>query len=202
MAEPLEPAWGTCQHCGRAVPAPEGICPSCGQHDTVAPAAIPALPVRSRRRVRLFQVVRVALVVVVVLGLAYDMVSAVYSGPPTYPDPLTTTGTYTLGPGNFTVLSGAITGEDYVDGNYTVVNPVGTSIVFAVYNATSYTSWVRHAPATAQWTTTGSSSSAIVFDAPYTDTFFLVFQNPYLPGSGIVQTIYISTAYQSNVLIG
>lgn len=200
--DPATPAWPTCQVCGRAVPQPEGVCPSCGQQKTVETSKIPQLPERSRRRLRLATTVRVIIVVVVIGGLAFDTISSVYSGPPTYPDPLTTQGTYTLGPGNYTVLSGAITGEDYIDGNYTVVSPAGTSLSFAVYNATEYAAWVHGESAQPQWTTNGTSASAIVFDAPYTDTFFLVFQNPYEPGSGIVQTVYISTAYQSNVLIG
>jgi hypothetical protein len=148
------------------------------------------------------QFARAALVVGVALGLAYALVSAVWSGPPTFADPLTTTGTYTLGPGNFTYLSGWITGEDYIDGNYTVTNPVGTQLVFQVYNSSGFTAFFHHEPAMPQWNQTGSDQGAIVFSAPYTDTFFLVFENPYQPTSGITMTIYIATNYQSNVVIG
>ena len=68
---------------------------------------------------------RVFAVVVVILGLAWATLSGALTGPPTYADPLTTSGWQNVGPGNFSVLSGAISGEDYIQGNYTVENPPG-----------------------------------------------------------------------------
>ena len=194
--------WGTCTACGAAVPAGSTRCTTCGLERTVPTSAIASLPARARRRVRATQVVRSALVVAVVVGIAYALLSAVLTGPPTYPDPLTTRGTYTVAPGNFTYLSGWITGEDYIDGNFTVLDPVGTQLIFQVYNGTGFLAFVHHQPATPQWTTSGSSRGGIVFAAPYTDTFYLVFQNPYEPTSGINVTVYVATNYQSNVVIG
>ncbi|MCI4354898.1 MAG: hypothetical protein L3K06_05980 [Thermoplasmata archaeon] len=200
---PAEPgAWRTCRVCGGAVPFNERICPTCGQSSSVATDQIAQLPRGPRRRVRAAQYLRAAIVVGVAVGLSYALLSAVWSGPPTFSDPLTTRGTYVLGPGNFTYLAGWITGEDYIDGNYTVTNPVGTSLVFQVYNASGFSDWFHHRPATPQWNQTGADSGAIVFAAPYTDTFYLVFENPYIPTSGITMTVYIATNYQSNVVIG
>jgi len=202
MAAPDPTAWRTCRVCGGAVPADERICPTCGQSSSVATDQIGSLPTGPRRRLRVVQLARVFIVVGVAAGLAWAIASAVYTGPPTIADPLTTTGTYTIGPGNFTYLAGAITGEDYVDGNYTVLNPVGTQLVFQVYNSSSFPDYLKGLPATPQWNQTGPDAGPIVFAAPYTDTFYLVFQNPYLPTSGIVMTVYIATNYQSNVVIG
>jgi hypothetical protein len=199
---PSEPTWGTCRHCGRAVPPTTGVCPSCGNSDAVAISDIPHLPRRQRQRVRLARLLRTFIIVGVILGLTIAMVSAVWSGPPSYPDPLTTQGTYTIAPGNFTYLTGWITGEDYIDGNYTVVSPVGTAVQFDIYNSSGFQAWFHHEAAQPQWSTTGVSSSAIVFAAPYTDQFYLVFQNPYDVTSGIVETLYVTTAYESNVVIG
>lgn len=142
------------------------------------------------------------IVVAVVVGLTFDIASALWTGSPTFPDPLTTRGTLTVGPGNFTYLSGWITGEDYIDGNYTVVYPVGVPINFVVYNGTEFTQFLQHQPTRAIWSTSNQSSSRIVFAAPYTDQFFLVFQNPYPPSSGISVAIYEVTNYQTNVVIG
>lgn len=195
-------SWGTCRHCGRAVSLAVGVCPSCGMSDVVTASQIPGLPKWHRRRVRLAQALRVAIVAGVAIALAVAVLDAVWTGPATYADPLTTKGTYTVGPGNYTVLSGWITGEDFIDGNFTVVSPVGTTIVFEVFNSTSYDQFVRGQTASPQWITTGDSASPIVFAAPYTDQFYLVFENPYNVGSGIVQSIYVATQYQSNVVIG
>ena len=72
-------------------------------------------------------------------GLAYAVISAELSGPPNLVgDPLTTVGTYTLGPGNFTVIYGDITGGDFVTGNFTAVHPLGVNIGLAVYNSSEY----------------------------------------------------------------
>jgi hypothetical protein len=160
------------------------------------------MPTGPRRRLRLAQVLRSLVVVGVVIGITYAIVGAVWTGPPTFADPLTTRGTYTIAPGNFTYLAGAITGEDYIDGNYTILAPVGTEILFQVYNSTGFTAFVHHLPTTPQFSSTEPDQGAIVFPAPYTDMFYLVFQNPYQSTSGIDQTIYIVTNYQSNVVIG
>jgi len=202
MATTDPAAWRTCRYCGGAFPPDGKVCPTCGQNYTVATDQISTLPTAARRWLRVTQFVRVAIVVGVAVGLAYAIVSAVYTGPPNVADPLTTTGTYTIGPGNFTYLSGWITGEDYIDGNYTVLSPVGTQLEFEVYNSTSFPAYESGLPATPQWNQTGPDAGSLIFAAPYTDQFYLVFQNPYLPTSGIVLTVYIVTNYQSNVVIG
>jgi hypothetical protein len=195
-------AWRTCRICGGAVPFGESMCPTCGQSSSVATNEIARLPRGPRRRLRALQLARATIVIGVTVGLAYALISAVWTGPPTFADPLTTQGTYTIGAGNFTYLAGWITGEDYIDGNYTVINPVGTQLVFQVYNSSGFSDYVHHRPAKAQWDQTGPDRGAIVFAAPYTDTFYLVFANPYIPTSGITMTVYIATNYQSNVVIG
>ena len=202
MAPDPAGAWRTCRVCGGAVPAEERVCPTCGQTTSVPTDQIAQLPRGPRRRVRAVQLARSAIVIAVAVGLAYALISAVWSGPPTFADPLTTRGTYTIAPGNFTYLSGWITGEDYIDGNYTVLSPVGTQLVFQVYNTTGFVNYVHHRAAMPQWNQTGPDKSGIVFAAPYTDTFYLVFANPYIPTSGITLTVYIATNYQSNVVIG
>jgi hypothetical protein len=199
---PAPNEWGTCRHCGRAVPFSVGICPSCGMSDVVTDRQIPLLPKWHRRRVRLAQGLRVFIVVGVIVALAAALLDAVWTGPTTFADPLTTQGTYTLAPGNDTILSGWITGEDYIDGNYSVVSPVGTVVVLEVFNSSSFEQFVQNEPATPQWVTTNDSAAPIIFAAPYTDMFYFVFENPYNVGSGIVQTIYITTQYESNVVIG
>jgi len=170
--------------------------------EVVTPQQIPHLPRWQRRRVRLAQGLRAFIVVGVVVALALALLDAVWTGPTTFADPLTTQGSYTVAPGNYTVLSGWITGEDYIAGNYTVVNPVGTVVVLEVFNSSSFEQFVQGQPATPQWITTNDSASPIIFAAPYTDVFYFVFENPYNVGSGIVQTLYITTTYESNVVIG
>ncbi|MCI4330932.1 MAG: hypothetical protein L3K19_03690 [Thermoplasmata archaeon] len=177
-----------------------GPCPTCGKHP-VAPGG-PAQVRRQRRWSRTVGTLRIALVIVVVLGLSWALISAVYTGPPVYSDPLTTQGSYHLTPGHFTVLSGAITGEDYIVGNYTVTDPVGAAIALNVYNSTSFGEFERGQAATPQWSVTGEPAGRIVFAAPYTDTFYFVFENPYLSTSGINETLFAATQYQSNVVIG
>lgn len=191
--------WQTCGLCGEAMP-PGGPCPTCGKTPTA-----PKNPAQAARRRRWSQTIgwlRVLIVVGVVVGLTWAILSAVYTGPPVYGDPLTTQGSYHLSPGRFTFLAGAITGEDYIVGNYTVTDPVGAAIDLQVYNSTSFGAFEHGLPATPQWAVSGEPAGRIVFAAPYTDTFYFVFENPYEPTSGINETIYATTEYQSNVVIG
>jgi predicted nucleic acid-binding Zn ribbon protein len=202
MSKPPITGWRTCRVCGGAVPAGDALCPTCGQKGAVPIREIASLPRGPRRRLRLAQVFRSLIVVGVVVAITYAIVGAVLTGPPTFADPLTTRGTYTIAPGEFTYLSGAITGEDYIDGNYTILEPVGTEVLFQVYNSTGFAAFAHHFPTIPQFSSTEPDRGAIVFPAPYTDTFYLVFENPYRASSGIAQTIYIVTNYQSNVVIG
>ena len=192
-------AWRTCRFCGGAVPPDGSVCPTCGQNYTVATDQIASLPPPARRWLRVTQAVRVAIVVAVAAFLAYAIIGAAWTGPPTVADPLTTAATYTIGPGNFTYLSGEITGEDYIDGNYTILNPVGTQLDFTVYNASSFLEFYSGEPAVSQWNQTGSDVGTLVFSAPYTDTYYFVFTNVVPADSGIVVSVYVSTEYESNV---
>ena len=145
---------------------------------------------------------RVVLVIAVIVGVAYAILSAVVTGPPVIADPLTTSQTLSAGPGNFSYLSGLITGEDYIIGNYTVMDPLGALVTFNVFNSTEFQAYANHQPAQSQWAVSAQSTGRIIFAAPYTDTFFLVFSNPYLPVTHLGIQVYVSTNYVSNVVLG
>jgi len=143
--------------------------------------------------------VRALLVAGVAVGLAYTLISTALSGPPNVADPLTTSGTYTIGPGAYAVISGEVTGGDFVVGNYTTVAPAGASLAVAVYNATEWTRFANGAPATPAWSIPAQPAARIIFSAPYTDTFYFVFENPYPASSPWNITAYVVTQYESNV---
>lgn len=151
---------------------------------------------------RFLRVARALIVVGVVIALVYATASAVLSGAPVLADPLTTHGAFEVGPGNFSVLSGAITGEDYVEGNYTVMNPPGGLIGFVVYNTSEFAAFHVGASVANQSWVGPSSAGRIVFDAPYTDTFYLVFESPYPATSSLQLLVYVETNYESNVDVG
>lgn len=194
--------YGTCTLCGDAVPPAAAACPTCGAARPAPAHGIGRLPGRIRHRLRFVQSIRALVVVAVVVGLAYVLFSAVLAGPPSYPDPLTTRGTYQVVPGGFTYLSGAITGEDYIVGNYSVVNPPGALIAFEVFNSTEMLQYAHHERSEPILNVSGQPQGRIVFAAPYTDTFYLVFANPYAPTTGIALELYVATTYQSNVVLG
>lgn len=202
MAVPTPDAeWSTCTVCGVAVPPGQTQCPSCWGQRPVQAAEIPRLPPKARSRARFLQVARIALVVIVIAGIGYDLGSSLLQGPAPFPDALTTQGTLNVSAGNFTYLSGAITGEDYINGNFSVAYPVGVPIDFYVFNSTSFQQFVDGQAATPQFSSMNVTSSRIVFAAPYTDTFSFVFLNPYPPSSGINVQIYETTTYETNVVI-
>jgi hypothetical protein len=144
----------------------------------------------------------VVVIVGVMAALALTLGQAVYSGPPTYPDPLTTRAGYTIAAGNFAYLHGKITGEDYIVGNYTVVTPPGTQVVFQVFNASEFAKFVAGHPATPVAAAGEETAGRIVFAAPYTDMFYLVFENPYPATSQIAIQVFAVTNYESNVVLG
>jgi len=197
---PAPGTWGTCRFCGVAVPAGATTCPICGAGEPVPAGGISTASRPVRRRIRLTATLRSAIVIAVVVGLAYTLLAAVLAGPPVAPDPLTTAGSYTLGPGNFTVIWGNITGGDYIQGNYSDISPPGIQIAVAVYNQSQY-SWFANGTGTPgnQWNNTPAWNGAIVFAAPYTDTYFFVFSNPLPVTSGITVEVYIATTYESDV---
>lgn len=202
MAPPAESPWKTCRVCGDAVPPAAAACPTCGAPGALGPADLGRLPRRTRWRVVSTRGVRALVVAAVVIGIAYFLLSAVWSGPPAFPDPLTTQASYTVAAGRYTAIVGDITGEDYIVGNYTVQYPPGALIGFTVYNSTEFAAFRAGENASAAWTIVPQSSGRIVFAAPYTDTFALVFTNPYPAASGISVTFYATTTYESNVVIG
>lgn len=200
MPEPSSAAWGTCAFCGEAFPPRARSCPTCGAAEGIPPGAQSQLPRRRRQRFELVRVLRVVAVVAVIIGLAWATFSAGISGPPTVADPLTTAGWHDLGPGNYSSVSGPITGEDYIVGNYTVTNPPGAPLSLEVYNSTGFSNFVLHLgsqPIVVQ----NGSEGRIIFAAPYTDTFYLVFVNPFAPTTGIDLHVYVVTNYESNVVV-
>ncbi|MFZ0891589.1 MAG: hypothetical protein WB778_07880 [Thermoplasmata archaeon] len=202
MTDPTPPtgSWGTCSLCGDAVPPGATSCPTCGNPGAVStPQEFRKLPRQTRWWMRFVRALRVVVIVGLVVALGYAMVSATLSGPPSVNDPLTTTGAYLITPANNTYLSGEITGEDYVVGNYTVMNPIGLDVVFAIYNSTEYAIFAEHQNASALYYDGPAQTGRIIFAAPYTDTFYLVFSNPYPTGPQVL--IYAQTNYESNVVI-
>lgn len=200
VPDPHASEWGACALCGEAFPPNGKMCPTCGATEAVRPGATEALLPRTRRRYKLVRALRVFAVVVVILGLAWATLSGAISGPPTYQDPLTTSGWQNVGAGNFTYLSGPVTGEDYIQGNYSVDNPPGAPITLEVYNSTDFPDFAAHAPAIPLLVQNGSSQT-FAFAAPYTDTFYFVFVNTFAPSTGLDLHIYVVTAYESNVVV-
>lgn len=199
MPGPAE--WGTCATCGDATPPGALHCPTCGKFDpTRAQAGTSGTP-KVRRRLALHKWLRVLLVVGVAGGLTVVMAQAAFTGPPRVADPLTGYWSYAIGPGNYTVISGQVVGEDYVIGNFTIVNPPGALAVFSVFNTSEFALFADHQPAAPVQPSLNESSGRIVFNAPYTDTFYFVWQNPYNPSTGLGEVLYASTEYQSNVAV-
>jgi hypothetical protein len=192
--------WGSCRFCGVAVPAGAATCGICGAEHPLSSAEMAQAPRRVRRWVGLTRAFRVLVVVTVVLGLTYAIASAVLSGPPSLvDDPLTTAGTYTIGPGNFTVISGEITAGDYVTGNFTAVHPVGVDVVLAVYNASDWPLFVGGQDPAPLYNLTPTYHGQLVYSPVVTDNYFFVFTNPYPLSSHLTIGVYIATLYNANV---
>ena len=189
-----------CRFCGVAVAPDAEKCGICGAPNPLSAQEAAASPVRLRRWLALTKSFRILVVVVVVAGLAYAIVSAEMSGPPNLVgDPLTTAGAYTLGPGNYTVLSGDITGGDYVTGNFTAIHPQGVNIDLSVYNSTEWTQFQAGENPTPLYTQGPAYNTSLVYSPLVTDTYYFVFSNPYASSTGLVVTVYITTLYNSNV---
>ncbi len=191
--------WGRCTTCGAATAPGAATCPLCGAGHPLAAEEVQRAPARVRRRLRLMSAVRAAVVIGVIAALAAALVPDALSGPPTVADPLTTSGSYVLGPGASTALSGEITGGDYVLGNYSSVTPLGANVVLAVYNESGWIAFEHHAPATPVWSLPAQPSGRIVFSATTTETYAFVVSNPYPVGSGVSVVVYVVTQYESNV---
>jgi hypothetical protein len=194
-----DPTWGACRFCGVAVP-PEALkCEICGAGDPIRAADLSHVSRRQRRRLQATGVFRSLLVVGAAVALALSLISVVLSGPPSVADPLSTSGSYTLGAGNSTTISGEITGGDFVIGNFTTVDPVGLNLEVSVYNSTQFSQVLAGQGPTPQWSSGALPDGRIVFSAPYTDTFFFVFTNPYPLSSHLTLIAFITTQYESNV---
>lgn len=197
-ASPAE--WGSCRFCGVAVPAGATKCEICGADHPLSAVEMANAPPKLRRWIRLTRAFRTLVVVTVVLGLTYALLSAVLSGPPTLADdPLTTAGTYVLGPGNYTVISGEITAGDYVTGNFTSISPVGVNIGVTVYNTSEWDEFVVGGTPTPLYSVAPTYSAQIVYSPLVTDNYYFVFTNPYPVSSHLTIGVYITTLYNANV---
>jgi hypothetical protein len=194
-----DPSWGTCLTCGDATPPGALVCPTCGKEGPVTPAELASRPKNSRLRLRLHKWLRGSIVIGVVVALAAAIVPAALSGPPSVDDPLSVTTSYTVTAGHYAVLSGQITGEDYVLGNYSVVSPPGAIADLAIYNSTEFATFVNDPASATPAYAENSTSARIVFSALETDTYYLVWQNPYAASTGLTLVVYVHTEYQSNV---
>ncbi len=198
-ADPPANTWGVCRFCGVAVPPAAANCTICGADHPLGAAEVRRASTGLRLRIRFIGWVRSLIVIGVVGLLAYSLVSTVIQGQPNVPDPLTTAGTYTIGAGNFTLISGEITGGDFVIGNFSSVAPNGASLQLEVYNTTEWDLFLSHQPASAAYSIAPYPTGRIIYSAPYTDNFYFVFENPYATASHIAVTAYITTTYESNV---
>jgi hypothetical protein len=200
MPQPGAASFNTCTWCGDAVPPGRRDCPTCGFENSGQ--SISHLPLRAKKRIRRLGWLRALVVVAIVLAIAYAIGGAVFSGPPRVADPLTTQRTFVIPAGGYDYLAGAVTGEDIIVGNFTVLNPPSTQIPFHVYNSTEFRALATQGSAVPAATHDPSPGSPIVFEAPYTDTFYFVFSNPYPTSSGVSVIVYAATQYQPNVVMG
>jgi hypothetical protein len=193
--------WGTCAFCGDSFPPNGEKCPTCGYTKSVKAGDAASLPRKERHHLRFVQGIRIAIILGAVVGLSYLMVTAAIEPQTAASDPLTSAGSWTIGPGNFSELQGEITGDDYIVGNYTVTAPVAAAVTLVVYNDSQFAQFVLHAPAQPLYEVNETAQALLVFSAPYTDTFHFVFENPYGAASGISIHVYIVTNYESNALV-
>ncbi len=191
--------WGMCRSCGAAAAPNATRCALCGADRPVSADRLADAPKGVRRRWRLTRAFRAAAVIGVVVALGAALIPPALSGPPAAPDPLTTAAAYRLGPGNSAVITGEITGGDYILGNYSTIQPYGSSVLLGVYNSTEWARFAAHDPALPTWSLPAQPSGRIVFSASYSDTYAFVVTNPYPVSSGVNVTVYVVTQYESNV---
>jgi hypothetical protein len=195
-----ENTWGVCRFCGVAVPNRASRCLECGAEGPLSPSELRRAPKRMRRRVWFTGFLRTFVVAGVIVVLAYALLSAVLQGPPVLStDPLTTNAGYIVGPGNFTVISGEITGGDYVIGNYSSFDPSHAIVGFVVYNSSEWAHRLAGDSPTPTYAAATLPSGRIIFSAPVTDTYYFVFTNPYPVTSHLTIGVYVTTQYESNV---
>lgn len=196
--------WGSCTFCGDAVPPDAKMCPTCGKEQgTPAQRAAEALRAPVRRRATALRWLRILVVVAVIGGIGYAIISAEISGPTTFADPLTGSWTLNVQPGGWGLIAGNITGEDYVTGNFSVETPVAASVLVLIFNSTEFAAFYAHEsaqPVSPPYTNV--SAARLVFAAPYTDEFYFVFENPYPVTSDLTEKIFVTTTYETNVVLG
>ncbi len=193
--------WSTCATCGDATPPGASACPTCGQ--AVPPVAERAAPgPRARKRFRIHRALRITLIAGVAVGLIGVMGWAIYTGPPVAADPLTSSWSLPIGPGNFSYFSGEVNGGDYITGNFTVVSPPGALVDFEVFNGSSFAAFAHGtAGADPQDAPVRATSGLVDFAAEYTTTYYFVWINPYAPASHIDIVVYANTQYMSSVVV-
>lgn len=199
---PAPATFGTCRYCGDAVPPDALTCPICGSDRPIRADDEAGLKGSSKHRFRFLQVGRTVVVVGVVVLLAVLMIQAAFTPAPVAANPLTESNTYVVPAGGYTSLGGYITGADYIQGNYTVLNPPGADLTLVVFNSTEFTKFTDNQSAAPMLTQAAGSSERIVFSALYTDNYFFVFLNEYPAASGLNLTFYVTTTYESNVNLG
>jgi hypothetical protein len=188
--------------CGDAVPPTAVQCPTCGASDPIRPGQVHGLTGRRKQRFRLLQIGRVVVVIGIVASLVVLLAQAAFTPAPIAADPLTQTSTLHISPGRFDVITGSITGADYIQGNYTVLYPPGANVTLSIYNASEFVKFAQNQTAHPMESFAPASSARIVFAALYTDDYNFVFQNHYPVGSGLNLTVYVATLYETNVVVG
>lgn len=199
--DPVAPEFSTCRVCGDAVPPTAKLCPTCGSGTPIREDQVGGLTGGRRRRFQFLKYARIAVVAAVALSLVVLLLQAAFTPAPVAADPLTQSSTRTVAPGHVDVISGDITGGDYIQGNYTVIDPPGAHLTLSVFNSSEFPKFLRNESADPMYTSPSSASTRIVFAALYTDTYYFVWQNEYPAGSGLDLTFYVSTTYETNVVI-
>jgi hypothetical protein len=194
--------YATCRMCGDIVPPDAATCPICGTDRPIRRADEAGLTGWRKKRFRLIQVARVSVVLAVVVLLAGLMIQAALTPAPVAADPLTETSVLTAVPGGYEAISGDVTGADYIQGNYTVLTPPGADLTLSIYNQSAFAHYAAGQPAQAMQAQPSGDNERIVFSALYTDTYYFVFANNYPAGSGINVTFYVTTTYETNVVVG
>ena len=149
-----------------------------------------------RRRKAFAYSIRV-LLIVGMLGLA---TAAIYpeltnAGNPPVQDPLTQQATWTIPSGNVSGVVGLVTGDDMIEGNFTLLGPPNGTLVFYIVNAPGNESWthlVAHplyesAPLTHMW---------FNFTAPLTGNYGFLLYNP---NPGVTEEVFLTTVYFSSL---
>ena len=174
-------------------------CQLCGADRPVGAAELRSIPAPLRRRIVATHGLRVVVVVGVVAVLAYALLGAALSGPPNVADPMTAASTYAISPGSTPILAGAVTGGDYVVGNFTSVQPFGANVTVSVYNTTEWADLLENGTGHPAWSSPSEGSGRIIFTAAYTDSYVVVLTNPYPTSTHLSIRVYVATQYESNV---